>query len=1065
MDRMRPAKLDIPGGGDNSSGDKIGGSAAVAIAIASTAIAMATRQPRSKPTPESRSQQSSSVSGYSGTTATTIGDASQLHPYGGRAGAKFNGNVNPRLLQGTAASKARLEGPCHTLPMASSSRKNSSPISSRLLQKTAASRTRESNSSSKDDSDQQAAARDRDKNKLERDRQSQERSERRQRQAQAKSEKIQQSLRRARERREKVEQQDRDRIAKLEAKLLEKENKHPTPSSRDGPMRAKLSGPRPKYVRPRKVTPTIPIAPVFATDSRGNRRERPKRDEHVTLANSDEMLKNYLRRDEQTPVRTSGERPALTIPQGPKLATAARHGDKTPAAPILEVDDADVRQWQGGLRSVSSPAAAERPHKLTIPHTPKFQDIKKRELPKSTAEKEMEVIEYYKSHPFKANPVQMQDLSTPPVPRKKSDRRLTTPEPFHLSNDDRAEQMQYQDGKIEHFRARPMPDFSATKKIPLTGKTPKTEKKKLTHPQPFNFHTVDRASSSVQSHSEPEGDNVQFRARPVPNFVRHSGLVIHRDPDYVRKSRVETPPQTFKALPMPKFSTRVSITPLARKAGKPLTTPTPFQFHTEERASHTPTSSTTHGSQPERFKARTMPNFTKAAAPVRDRDPERTRSIPKHLVRMRQEEPQPKSFRAKSIPNTHLEPSIPVRERNSPTKRITQEPPSPPRSLPKHLVRMRQEEPQPKLFRAKSIPKTHLEPSIPVRERNSPTKRTTQEPPSPPKPFRAKPLPKSFTKPTIPVKDRDPMKLRSPDAVMRPKERDEEELGYVFKAKPVPDFFQAKRDPPIRKTVIPDPQGASPPKASARGAKSSLRARMVERQSGSTASSSRRESKNKFSTSKVKQRLEQAKTVPYGKSSDIYDEVAIAGDVGMLCGVPPLITMPLVEGANAVLSAFIDPRESSRDVAAKKQTNRLQKQAKKQEPRTRPPRQEGETDSKRQLRAASEAWVQESQSGTASPIKTSSRASPSAKASVSESRAEDERARKEALLMSEEMEAASQAEASERSRHDDFLQQAYEVERAAEDEISYHGSSRHERTIGVDPSDVDAFWNYNGSRR
>jgi hypothetical protein len=67
--------------------------------------------------------------------------------------------------------------------------------------------------------------------------------------------------------------------------------------------------------------------------------------------------------------------------------------------------------------------------------------------------------------------------------------------------------------------------------------------------------------------------------------------------------------------------------------------------------------------------------------------------------------------------------------------------------------------------------------------------------------------------------------------------------------------------------------------------------------------------------------------------------------------------------------------------------------------------------------------------------------------------------------MSEEMEAASQAEASERSRHEGFLQQAYEVERAAEDEISYHGSSRHERTIGVDPSDVDAFWNYNGGRR
>jgi hypothetical protein len=1042
MDRMRPAKLDIPG----SSG------------VGSTAIPI--RQARSKPTPESlpvvrrhtrsstttgSSQYSSSVSGYSETTGPTLGDATLFSdPYGGKRIAKAKVSSS-RFLQGTAASKARLERPRQTSSVASSPREynKSSPISSRLLQGTAASQTRESYSSSKDDSDQQAATRVQawaeleTEKKLERERQSQEGIERRQQQKKERNEKIQQSLQRGRERREKVLRQERDRIANLEAKLLEKENKHPTPSTRDGrPMGAKVSGPRPKYIRPRTATPTIPISPVFATDSRVNRKDRPKRDEHVSLASSDEMHMNYLRRDEATPVRTSGERPGLTIPQGPKLATAARHGDKTPAAPIPEVDDADVRRWQGGLRSVSSPSAAERPHKLTIPHTPKFQEIKKRELPKSTREKEMEVIEYYKSHPFKANPVKMQDLGTPPVPRKKLDRRLTTPEPYHLHASDRVAQIQHQEDKIEQFRARPMPDFSATKKIPLMGKTPNTEKKKLTYPQPFHFRTVDRASSSEQSHSEPEGDNVQFRARPVPNFIKHSGLVIHRDPDSVRKSYVEATPETFKARPMPNFSTRIPISPPARKAGKPLTTPTPFQFHTEERASHTPTSSTTHGSQPERFKARAMPTFAKAAIAVRDRDPERTPSPPKHSKRMRQEEPQPKPFRAKPIPKTHLEPSIPVRERISPTKKVT------------------------------------------------------QEPQSPPKPFRAKKLRKGSTKPTIPVKDRNPIKLRSPDAVMRPKERDEEELDYVFKAKPVPDFSQPKQDPPIRNTVIQDPQGTSPPKASARVAKNSLRARMAERQSGSTASSTRRESLNKFLSYKDEQRIR-----------DTNNAVAIAGDVGMLCGVPALISMPdecagdLVEGATAVLSAFTDPRESFRGIAAKKQTVRVQnefrhrqekeraEQAKKREPDTHPPRQEEETESKRQLRAATDAWMQESQPGTARRHATGppatytmteeERAREEASL-MSEERAREEallmseeRAREEALLMSEEMEAeaASQAEASERSRHEGFLQQAYEVERAAEDEISYHGSSRHERTIGVDPSDVDAFWNYNGSRR
>jgi hypothetical protein len=242
--------------------------------------------------------------------------------------------------------------------------------------------------------------------------------------------------------------------------------------------------------------------------------------------------------------------------------------------------------------------------------------------------------------------------------------------------------------------------------------------------------------------------------------------------------------------------------------------------------------------------------------------------------------------------------------------------------------------------------------------------------------------------------------------------------------------------------------------------------------------------------------------------------------MGMLYGVPTSISMSgqladeLVEGANTFMGPFIDPRDFIAEgvgAASKKQTERLQNEVRKHQekeraepkPRTRPPRQEGETESKRQLRAATEAWVQESQHGATSSIKASSLASssvtgsraspgrhatdpPSTYTMTAEERAreeailmseeerareeallmsEEERAREEALLLSEEMKAASQAEASERSRQEDFLQQAYEVERAAEDEISYHGSSRHERTIGADPSDADAFWNYNGSRR
>ena len=707
--------------------------------------------------------------------------------------------LSSRLLQPTSTSRAHVSKESssrnrtnHRRSTGASSK--SSPIPSRLLQRTETSQmhTMDSPTFSKKVQEEREATKVRvrarieaqKKKQAERDKGIQERIRKRQEDALSKKKELKTTLARARAKRERMETLERERVEKLKqsiaakeakakAKMAEKENSRPAIP--------KTMAPRAKLIRPRKVTPTIPIAPSFATDSRFKGRDKPATEEPLPLANSSDIFGKGLRNDTRpAPDKasrrvSSGESRTLTIPKGPKFTTSKLHADKTPTTKAAADKDDNSLVWQGGLRSVSSPTSVRSsgPSKSTIPKTPNFHEIRKRNIAKSTAEKEADEMEYYRKHPFKAKVNKMNDMGSAPRPTKPPVHRLLTlPEPFHFQTDSRigkSTPKNDREGEFQLFKARPMPDFSSNRNTPLTGRTPPS-RRTLTTPEPFKLHIL------------------------KPTFSGSGGLVIHRPGS---KSTPLEPEETyqFKARPIPKFLNH----------GPPQTI--------------TITDSTMGEKQPRQFQARPMPNF----GPIVYKSPAINQRLPP--VRKEPEElPSPK-FRAKPVPKSlSSRPSIPVKHHNPVQLRSPESVRHPEQPTPRAIQ-----------FHARPVPKTLSTPSIPVRDRDpsklrgSPISETSS--PSPKiislspgataaaaaaAKFQARPVPRTVTSPSILVRGRDPSKLRSPDYVLN-KVHGQQEKG---------------RDPSPQKQSrtmsSPDPKGQSPPKAMhrARTAKDRMRERM-----------------------------------------------------------------------------------------------------------------------------------------------------------------------------------------------------------------------------------------------
>ncbi len=636
--------------------------------------------------------------------------------------------IPSRLLQSTNSSRARfskIQEPRTSIT--TTARRTYRPISSRLLKPTQAAEMYLTDSPLKrltSPEVQQKVDRGRGETKprvparieqqkqkdVERKGATQERESERQKELNGKRQKMQAALARARLKREKIESLEQERRENLKQKLKEKEEKvrqrlaekenNRLPPKRDGKATTSHSN----AAIYRKVT--VPVAPTFQTDRRLKNPDRIVVEDAIPLAHSDTFLKQNLRSN--TPDNHDFAHRILTIPKGPRLSSGKRHGEvPQPTEPKRK------QTWEMELRHTSSPMASDRStsSRLTIPHTPKFHEIKSRPLPKSTAEKEAEEMEYFNSHPFKARTVRMNDAGSVTKPTNIPPARpLTTPSPFQFKTDQRiasisrCRQDRRSSGndkksstKVDSFKARPVPKSKTT--TPLTVSRPTSLRSGTTH-EPLHLHSDSPITFSQTPQEEPtETEEPVFRARPMPNFSRPTGITLHRKTN--RESSTPLEPDKSSA-----FEAR--LTPSLSKGDPPETISTADMREKNNSA----------GEGGLQFRARPMPSFRKVSIPVRPRDPEKIRASSHQII---PKESEPVLFRARKLPNLSR-PSVPVKPRD----------PSKLRS-----------------------PENILASTMEKRKTATVTEDYSSET------FRARPLPK-LSPPNIPVKQRDSSKLRSP---------------------------------------------------------------------------------------------------------------------------------------------------------------------------------------------------------------------------------------------------------------------------------------------------------------
>jgi hypothetical protein len=153
---------------------------------------------------------------------------------------------------------------------------------------------------------------------------------------------------------------------------------------------------------------TVPRGPRCANiSSQGSQGSQSKRKDAPTLAQRLDTFGKCLRDDFSVGSQGSNfSRRSLTIPIGPKLATDIRGGEKY-IPPKINSDVALAESnivLQNRLRSPYHRNRDQRRRGPTIPVSPKFANIPHRERPKSTAEIEVEQMEYFSKHQFKAKP-------------------------------------------------------------------------------------------------------------------------------------------------------------------------------------------------------------------------------------------------------------------------------------------------------------------------------------------------------------------------------------------------------------------------------------------------------------------------------------------------------------------------------------------------------------------------------------------------------------------------------------------------------------------------------------
>jgi hypothetical protein len=624
-----------------------------------------------------------------------------------------------------------------------------------------------------------------------------------------------------RERLEKMEQERLEKLKdkinakqeRLQTKMDNKNNKMKRTQQQKQRQRDEKENQNRPVVRRNKPTPTIPIAPNFATDRRIHSKDpssssttvdvKKKKKERSSLASSVDIFGQGLRESSTRTKKESAQwsNRTLTIPKAPKLSTSKRHGGKLPhlTSPQRKTkkDYADDNMsWSSTLRDVISPIskAASSVKTMTIPITPQFQAIRKRPLPKSTAEKEKEEMQYYNDHPFKARmvkthniskstPLEVKKLTSPPRP-------ITTPKPFQFSVCKREHKYPEEKDDVKEeitFKAKPAPDFSSNRTSLGSKKSTSSSSRPITTPEPFQFHHTSQRSHGKNSEDHQHNNEKAigtFKAKPMPDFSSDRSSLGNKklksptrpltSPDPFKfnghtskrsneKRSVdvqnEKEIESFKARPMPDFSSKRMIPMMGQPSStKKLTTTDPFHFATKERSAND-INPTIQGSR-----RRNVPSGSSGLLFRRTWTTNSGATKPRVSSESKPPDAEEENeiiFRARAMPNFETV-IIPVQAQD-PSKIRS---PSPSKKKEEECVVS-------PVFKAKPVPKIlSEEPSIPVRMRDSNKLRSPESVrilPSPPlekksETFRALPVPSFLDdEPAIRVRQRDPTKLRSPE--------------------------------------------------------------------------------------------------------------------------------------------------------------------------------------------------------------------------------------------------------------------------------------------------------------
>ncbi|KAI2503781.1 hypothetical protein MHU86_10675 [Fragilaria crotonensis] len=383
---------------------------------------------------------------------------------------------------------------------------------------------------------------------------------------------------------------------------------------------------------PRVATSSSSVRPLAApTPANGSKNNKPKlttpkpfhfhgKDpvhpigrEDTSSVGMTEAMQEFMRRGlrHSTPSTTYEKRPKITTPKPFTFDETSPAVNVTPATTMEEKKKSStlgekLRDYDKHLRDSGPPIVVNRDEGPTIPMSPKFTPVPIRERPKSTIEREQELMEYYENHPFKATPILTEVPNSgrglagiPKVLKKK----LTVPKPFRLSTETRG----------VHAKHQPMPS---------QGESVATESKGLpTRPMPS--YRVFKSGSAISPEIKADEEELrkQFHARPMPDFKVGSKLTPVL-PKRFNSLRANTS-KADKAINIPStievrktFShggVRVTPSPLGSSVKSPpsFTKPMPFRFASSSRAR--PVAGPDDEELKKQFKARPLPISTFAA--------------------------------------------------------------------------------------------------------------------------------------------------------------------------------------------------------------------------------------------------------------------------------------------------------------------------------------------------------------------------------------------------------------------------------------------------------------------